>query len=375
MNRILVILIAAASLVGAGLWLHEQSRPAVQASRPLDLAALDRSIHAPGIVEGAAREVSLRLEVSGRVARVFVKEGDFVEAGQTLVKLDDATQRHNIAILAAEVEYAQAQLQRLKNGAHQQERAEAKALLDARRAKLNHAELEWDRTRRLLAQKAVGEQEVAHWEAQVNAFTAEALAAQARVDLLESPPRHDELQAAEARVEVARARLELAKTDLAKTELTAPSAGQVLELLREPGELIDLSDPRPVIVIADTRRKRVRAYVEELDALHVRPGMAARITADGLPGCVFAGEVVEVMPRMSFKQVWTDRPDERFDAKTREVLIEIRGVESAGNGGAASLRQTVTTSARPTELVYGLLVEVEMLPTTTTPKQALSLNR
>jgi hypothetical protein len=69
----------------------------------------------------------------------------------------------------------------------------------------------------------------------------------------------------------------------------------------------------------------VRAYVEELDAPHVRMGLAAHITADGFPGRVFVGEVVEVLPSMSAKQVWSERPSERFDLKTREVVIELRG--------------------------------------------------
>src|SRR5207253_7835788 len=107
-----------------------------------------------------------------------------------------------------------------------------------------------------------------------------------------------------------------------------------------------LNDRQPMIVMADTSRLRVRAYVEELDVAGVQPGMAARMTADGLPGRSFAGEVVEVMPRMSFKHVWTDRPDERFDVKTREVLIDVASETADVEMG----------------LVYGLLVDVELLP-------------
>ena len=49
------------------------------------------------------------------------------------------------------------------------------------------------------------------------------------------------------------------------TRFYDPSAGQILEVNREPGELIELNDRQPVIVMADTSRLRVRAYVEELD--------------------------------------------------------------------------------------------------------------
>jgi hypothetical protein len=88
------------------------------------------------------------------------------------------------------------------------------------------------------------------------------------------------------------------------------------------------------------------------------------------------------MPRMSFKQIWTDRPDERFDMKTREVLLDIhstvsdvgqqtsRDAQSAHQpqlNGATLDRTVRSTSGRASSttadaLVYGLIVDVEILP-------------
>jgi multidrug resistance efflux pump len=375
------MIIVAVGLLAAGtLWLHEQSKPVVRASRPLSASRGPRSIHASGVVEGGSRNIDLRMQVAGRVEQVLVNEGDRVEAGQALICLDDLTQRHEVERLAAELQYAMAKLDRLKNGAHEQEIIEAQGMHAARLARLQHAEAEWERAKRLSQSKAIGEQEVARWEADVRAFSAEVVAAKAKFDLLTSPPRQDELQAAEAKVHAARAQLQLAQTELDRTRLKAPAAGQILEIHREVGELIDLRDPQPVLVMADMRRKRVRAYVEELDALHVVPGMVASITVDGIPGHEFTGEVVEVMPRMSFKQIWTDRPDERFDMKTREVLLDVRedvsdvghrlSVQAANRShsntatmdGTAQSHQAALRSTAVGALVFGLIVEVEILP-------------
>jgi hypothetical protein len=156
---------------------------------------------------------------------------------------------------------------------------------------------------------------------------------------------------------MARAKLKLAETELSRTELRAPAQGEILDVHREPGELIELTDPEPAIVMADTSRLRVRAYVEELDAVSLTPGMEARITADGLPGYTATGRVVEIMPRMSFKQVWTDRPDERFDVKTREVLIEIVDDSQPNDGTTGNGKRQPGL-----KLVYGLPVEVELSP-------------
>lgn len=363
MIRTLFLLGTLGLLAAGSLWLHAQSRPPIRPPRPVS-DAQPRSIFAPGVVEGASRQIDLRLEVAGRVAQVAVQEGDFVEAGALLVQLDDATQRHQLAMLQAELAGAQAQLQRLENGAHPHERKEAQAWLAAREARLKHAELERDRAKQLIEHSAGAAQELARWEAEAHALKAEVLAAKARLDLLLAPPREDELAAARARVDAARARVDLAETELRRTRLLAPAPGEVLAVHCQVGERIDLTDPQPVVILADTRRRRVRAYVEELDAVRVRLGMPARVTADGLPGKVFHGEVVEIMPRMTFKQVWSDRPGERFDTKTREVVVEL-----------SSPVPTTTTQDPPPhgddgDLVYGLVVEVELLPAAPPPRHA-----
>jgi multidrug resistance efflux pump len=364
--RALFILVVVGLLTAGCFWLHQQSQATVEPSRPVERRGNAIAVHAPGVVEGISRQLDLRLQVAGRVVQVPVNEGQHVEQGDLLVKLDDATHRHQVEMLEGELAYAGARLVRLKNGAHPQERLEAQALLGSRQAKLKHAESELERVNRLLSKNAVGEQELSRWKGEVNTLSAEVEAAKARRDLLEAPAREDDLRAAEAQVAIARAKLLLAQTELSRTELRAPAGGQILDVLREPGELIDLSDDQPAIVMADTSRLCVRAYVEELDAASVTPGMEARITADGLPGYAAHGRVIEVMPRMSFKQVWTDRPDERFDVKTREVLIEVLE-EPAVAPNLPPLPPSQTRAA----LVYGLPVEVELTPPQPSAQQAM----
>ena len=129
----------------------------------------------------------------------------------------------------------------------------------------------------------------------------------------------------EARVKAAQANLELAKVRMQWTKLRAPSHGQILKLEAEPGELIGPDSPLPTVVMADTSRFHVRAFVEELDAPRVRLGMAAKIHADGLPDQEFKGRVVRLSPKMGRKELWSDQPTERYDTKTREVWIELEG--------------------------------------------------
>ena len=76
-------------------------------------------------------------------------------------------------------------------------------------------------------------------------------------------------------------------------------------------------------------RMRAQVFVEELDAPQIRVGTFTQVTADGLPGKTFQGRVVRLSPMMGPKQVFSDRPSERHDTKTREVWIDL-GASSQG---------------------------------------------
>jgi len=319
--------IAGAALVALLVFVIDaQSRAPVVHSR-LDPATL--SIYAPGRVEGAGPETELRPQLAGRVVRVLVKEGDVVEENQVLLQLDDRRYRLAVALAAAEVELAEAQLERLLNGAHQDERSEAAALFRAKQAELERARLAWQRLSELRRAQAISQQEADNQRTLVETLQAEVAAAKARLDHLEAAARPHDVRIAKARIEAARARWELAQVDLERTDLRAASRGQVLDVGVEPGELAGPETPQPVIVTADTISGplHVRAFVEELDAPRVRVGMTATVTADGLPGREFRGRVVRLSPRMGRKQVRSDRPAERFDTKTREVWIELESAE------------------------------------------------
>ena len=121
----------------------------------------------------------------------------------------------------------------------------------------------------------------------------EAAAERAAVD---APARADEVAAAEGRVAAAEAKLRLDEADLAKTRLLAPFDGQILRIYAEPGELAGPATVQPVLLFADTSRRRVRAFVEELDSARVWAGQPAVVTADSFPGREFPGKVALIAP-------------------------------------------------------------------------------
>ena len=319
-----IFLMCGLTLLAAGaLWLEQQSLPKAET---VPRQANPDSVHASGRIEGATQDVKLRFETEGRIVESPVREGQFVEAGTLLLKLDEQSQKQRVALRKAEKELAEAQLRQLKAGAHEHERSEAKSLLESRQAELKRAKQTWERSTQL-SPGTVSRQEKEANQAQMDALIHQVAAAKAHLDFLNAPPREDEVLAAEARCQVAAAQLEMARVELAKTSLVAPSAGVVAKLGHEPGELTGPDDTEPAVLLVDTRKLRARVYVEEQDAGRVAVGQSVIVHLESRPGEPITGLICELAPRMSRKQAWSDQPDERYDLKTREVLIVLNSTE------------------------------------------------
>lgn len=323
MFKFLAISVCSVLIAGSIALVDRKSVESFSAPHTAAASELPSQIYATGIVEGRTEDVDLRPDGAGRVQEVLVRLGDWVDAGQVLLRLDDRTERAQVAASRAKLQLEQAKLDRLVNGARDTERAEARALLREKQARLHLAVVTWNRVKTLRAQDAIAQQEADDQEGVVHALDAEVEACQERLNQLESPAREDELNAAKASVAYAQAEYELTQVALDRTALRAPVRAQVLDVNIEPGEMIMAGRTEPVIVLADTAQLRVRAFVEEIDAPRIAVGVKARISADGLPNRNFDAFVATVSPRMNTKSITTDRPNELYDSKVREVVLDV----------------------------------------------------
>lgn len=311
---------------GLGLgWAFPMSK-ATAASRP-DLEQEPRKIFASGIVEGAQREITLNFEIDGRLVSLDVREGDTVEQGQVLARLDPSIWHTKLQQAEHNLLLAQARKERILNAARDETRAIAWA--EVRRAEVSVAEAhgELQRAELLLGKSAISEEEFENRRHAYRRAQADADLARARAAETDAPARTDDLKVADAEIAVARAEVRHARTMLEKTQLIAPAKGVVLHVETEPGQLVGPEQGRSVLTIANVDEMRARAYVEELDALAVHPGQRAYVTADGLPGRPFEGTVVTCHPYMAPKRIRNNTPAERIDVKVREVLIALDGAD------------------------------------------------
>jgi len=349
--RFMLLTAGVTLVVFLGLLIDAQSRTPV--SRPAE-QSVPESISASGRIEGATPEIELRTRLAGRIVELLAVEGQCVHQGDLLLRLDDQQYRHEVALARAELKLAEAQLARRVNGARSQERAEAAAMYQAKLAELERAELSWRRVSELRQARAVSQQEADDQRTLVASLRGEVAAAKARMELLQAPARADEVDMDKARIEAAKAKVQMAEVELGRAELRAPRDGQILKLHVEAGELTGPDSTKPPVVMADTSRLHVRAFVEELDAPRVKLGMTATIHADGLPGKEFQGRIIRLSPRLSRKELFSDDPNERQDVKTREVWIEL-----LAQGTEEKLGYQMAGSAG---LVVGLPVDVVIDP-------------
>lgn len=102
-----------------------------------------------------------------------------------------------------------------------------------------------------------------------------------------------------------RAELEKARYDLERTVVRAPTSGYVSQLLLRPGMMAAALPLRPVMVFVHDEQAPMIAAFRQNSALRLRAGYAAEIVYPSIPGRVFRGEVVRVLPNMAEGQLQT----------------------------------------------------------------------
>lgn len=330
MRWIVVITLCAAA--GAASWALHPDPPPEDDSRsvkPSKSHAAESLIFAGGIVEGAAPEIVVRAEVPGRIKAAFVKEGSRVEAGQVLAILDSELAELRLREARAVLVIAQAERRRL--GAPRQ---------SAQKDKNPRSNVKFSAVPRSEAEPAgairpVGDRGPvspaagprAEQRSTAVAIESELPGASLTGEIHPQPQTAspEDLEIADARINQAEAAVRREVLHVEKHSLRSPMDGIAVRVDARPGEFVDPADPRERWVIVDPSRTRVRAFVEELDAMKVTSGQTALVGAVGRPHQQEVGRVVECAATLRPKTHRHLKPGERIDVRVREVVIELNG--------------------------------------------------
>jgi HlyD family secretion protein len=357
MSRLITVVFVGVAMLG--LIIYSQFRQAPQ--------------YVSGIIE--ADEIRLGSRVGGRVAEVFVQEGDLVQSGQPLIrfepydllereqralnqlsekeaflkKLQAGNRQEEIAQAKARYEKAQAQLSLVLEGPRQQEVAAARSRLEAAQADFKLAQQEFERQSESFQNNASSKSEFDIAEERLNVTRAIAKVRQNELAILDAGARQQEIDISRAEVENLRLAWEIAKQgfrpeeieqataarDAAqagleairrqKTELTitAPGPGAVDSLDLRPGDLVPPN--APVMTILSPKNLWVRAYIPQ-KLMQLRVGQKLQVTVDSLPAESLDGEVTFISQQAEFTPSNVQTPDERAKQVYR-IRVTIRDTQ------------------------------------------------
>ncbi len=210
----------------------------------------------------ARRKVDISSDISARVAQLLVEEGQDVEEGQVLLRLDPS--RHQAALDRAQASLSQSQAQVAQT-----------------RANLLRAARQAERMAALRARDSllVSLQEVENAET-------------------DHEVQQSLMDAAEFGVNQARAAVEESRDQLSKTIIRAPMSGRVTRLNVEEGETVvvgTMNNPGSLILtVSDLSVMEVVLEVDETDVPEIALGDSAAVELDAFPEMTFPGVVTEI---------------------------------------------------------------------------------
>jgi HlyD family secretion protein len=281
-----------------------------------------------GIVSGNGRIESIQVDVAakygGRIKEILAREGDLVEAGQVLVKMD-----------TDEVE-AELQKDKSKLAESEQAAAEVKTEITKDESQLNLADLEFKRAKSLYDRKVAAREEYDRYRTRLETAKASLDGSKAK------------LNTANQSINSAAAEVKRTQVKIDDATLKSPVKGRVLYRLAEPAEVVPLGGK--VLTLVNLSDVYMEMYLPAQEAARVKIGADARIVLDARPEYAAQAKVSYVSPEAQFtpKQVETrsERDKLMFRIKLQVppelVLVYIERIKTGVRGvGYVRLDDTV----------------------------------
>jgi HlyD family secretion protein len=263
------------------------------------------------------RKANLAFNEQERIDQVLVEEGDRVTEGQVLARQQTNRLEAQIREIQAKIAAQQEVVKRFEAGTRPQEIEQARAEVAAARAQVKNTMKSYERIRQTSEAGATSQQALDNIRAQLDVDQAQLTVKEKALNLALEGPRKEDVAAAKNNLETLKASLSLLKIRLADMTLTSPSTGVIQNRILEPGEMASAN--RPVVTMALTDPKWVRAYVPEPYLGRINLGMKAEILSDSFPNQKFEGWIGFISPVAEF----TPKTVETEDLRTK-LVYEVR---------------------------------------------------
>lgn len=281
---------------------------------------------ARGRVEGAtSQEIKLASRVVGRLKQVTVNDGDPVRKDEVVAVLENDDLKAQVDQARANLARAEAALTKLRNGARPEERDAARAQREEAQAAADNARQNYERSQKLFKEGGIISQSVLDQaERDWKMSQARLETAHQNYKLIMAPPRFEDVEAAQAQVDLARAQLAQAQDNYHNTFVRSPVDGVVVKRYMNQGESISYESLyQPIVSVSDTTRLMVRTEIDETDIGKIQLGQRAEIRCDAFRSQTFYGRVVRISGGLGKKKIQTDNPTEKVDLDVLESFVEV----------------------------------------------------
>lgn len=289
---------------------------------PVETQSLTVRIAANGKVQ-PIQTVNLSPKNSGILAQLYVEQGDRVQKGQLIARMESNDISPKLVQAQARVEQAQARLAELKSGNRPEETAQrqadveqANARVQDAQARLNLATERLQRNQRLQNEGAISIdalddviREAESARANLEQNRASLRSAQKSLQLSRNGSRIEDIADAEAQLKEALGNLAAVRVQQEDTLIRAPFSGVVTQKYATQGAFVtpttsasDATSATSTAIVAIANGLEVLAEVPEVDIGSLKLGQSVEVRADALPEQVFQGRVRLVAPEAVVKQ-------------------------------------------------------------------------
>jgi HlyD family secretion protein len=313
-------------------------------------------------------QVDIAFKTSGRLIERTVTEGDAVQKGMVIARLDREqllhqretaeaalstapaqlaesmsalkwqreTMQADMQLRNADLRAAQSQLQQLKNGSRPQEIQQSQAAVAAAQSQYDQAKKDWDRAQTLYKNDDISTSQYDQFHARFESTEANLKQVKEQAELVQAGPRSETIESANAQVEranaslrvgqansietkrreqdivarqgdIERAKAQIALIDsqMADTIAVSPINGVVLVKAADVGEI--LAPGTSVVTVGDIDHPWLRAYIREQDLGRVKIGDKVKVTTDSFHDKVYDGHISFISSDAEFtpKQIQT----------------------------------------------------------------------
>lgn len=272
----------------------------------------------PETIQGQVEVSEYRVssKVPGRILEIRVKEGDYVNVGDTLAILDAPEVRAKMTQAQSAENAAAAMDEMANNGARQEQVRGAFAVLQQAKAGLEIAQKSYNRVQRLYDEGVMTAQKRDEAFANYKALEAQVKAAQSQYDMARNGARSEEKKAAAAQVNRAKGAVAEVNSYIHETMQIAQMAGEVSDVYPKVGELVGTGSPIMSVSLMNDIWGTFNVREDQLDGMKVGSIVTAFVPAFKKEICM---KVYYIKDQGSYAVWKATKSNGQYDLKTFEV--------------------------------------------------------